>query len=280
MNFDYPIVVENLTKYYKYGVRGILVQALNGISFNLANNEILGLVGANGAGKSTTIKILIGAIKQSSGRCLIFGKELSKQVRKDIGYLPEAPYFYKFLTGFELVSFYAKLSGMSSSDAKNAAMKALNLVGLDDAADRTIGLYSKGMVQRAGLAQAIVHNPKLVILDEPASGLDPVGAADMANIIKRLKSEGKSILLCSHIMSEVESLCDRVVALSKGKVAALGTIDELLAKPNSTEITFNTSDNAKLDKIEDFASSLEVETQMRKTARISLAEFFKSKISK
>ncbi|MBE6412995.1 MAG: ABC transporter ATP-binding protein [Verrucomicrobiaceae bacterium] len=280
MSKDCPIAVENLTKYYKYGVRGILVQALDRVSFTLEDNEVLGIIGANGAGKSTTIKILIGAVKQSSGECKIFGKELSKKVRRDIGYLPEAPYFYKFLTGFELVTFYAKLSGMSTTEAKNSAMRALNLVGLDDAADRAIGLYSKGMVQRAGLAQAIVHNPKLVILDEPASGLDPMGSADMAEIIKRLKADGKSILLCSHIMSEVETLCDRVVVLSKGKVAACGSVDELLTKTNSTEMIFNTTDNLKLDAIEANAKLLGAEVVQRKPARISLAEFFKSKILK
>ncbi len=275
-----PIKISHLTKYYKYGVKGLLIKALDDVSFNLEENEILGLVGANGAGKSTTIKILIGAIKQSAGECLIFGEKLSKKSRANIGYLPEAPYFYKFLTGFELVVFYAKLSGMSSSAAKQAAMKALNLVGLDDAANRAVGLYSKGMVQRAGLAQAIVHNPKLVILDEPASGLDPVGTADMAEIILRLKKEGKSILLCSHIMSEVEKLCDRVVALSKGKVVALGTVDELLKKNDSTEMLLNTTDASKLAKIANVAQSLGVETIQQRPARISLADFFKSKISK
>lgn len=275
-----PVKISNLTKYYKYGVRGLLIKALDGVSFSLEENEILGLIGANGAGKSTTIKILIGAIKQNIGECLIFGKSLSKKSRRDIGYLPESPYFYKFLTGFELVVFYAKLSGMSSSEAKHAAMKALNLVGLDDAADRQIGLYSKGMVQRAGLAQAIVHNPKLVILDEPASGLDPVGASDMAEIILRLKKEGKSILLCSHIMSEVEALCDRVVALSKGKVIALGKVDELLRRDNFTEMTFNTTSENKLNAISESAKSLGVETVDRRVAKVSLADFFKSKISK
>ncbi len=275
-----PIKISHLTKYYKYGVKGLLIKALDDVSFNLEENEILGLVGANGAGKSTTIKILIGAIKQSAGECLIFGEKLSKKSRANIGYLPEAPYFYKFLTGFELVVFYAKLSGMSSSAAKQAAMKALNLVGLDDAANRAVGLYSKGMVQRAGLAQAIVHNPKLVILDEPASGLDPVGTADMAEIILRLKKEGKSILLCSHIMSEVEKLCDRVVALSKGKVVAFGTVDELLEKNDSTEMLLNTTDASKLAEIANVAQSLGVKTIQQRPARISLADFFKSKISK
>ena len=280
MTYSSPVQICNLTKYYKYGVRGLLKKALDDVSFSLEENEILGLIGANGAGKSTTIKILIGAIKQSAGQCLVFGKPLSKNVRKEIGYLPESPYFYKFLTGFELVSFYAKLSGLSSSQAKQATMKALNLVGLDDAANRQIGLYSKGMVQRAGLAQAIVHNPKLVILDEPASGLDPVGSADMAEIILRLKKEGKSILLCSHIMSEVETLCDRIVALSKGKVVALGKVDELLGRENFTDMTFNTNDNDKLEAISTSAKSLGVEMIEKRPAKMSLAEFFKSRISK
>ena len=280
MSNVFPIQIENLTKYYSYGVRGMLVKALDGVSFELNENEVLGLIGANGAGKSTTIKIILGAIKQSSGQCKVFGNPITRQTKRDIGYLPEAPYFYKFLTGFELVVFYAKLCGMTSAQARTEAMKALNLVGLDDAANRQVGVYSKGMVQRVGLAQAIVHNPRLVILDEPASGLDPVGASDMVEIIKRLKEQGKSILLCSHIMSEVEKLCDRVVALSKGKVAAIGTLDELLQKQNQTEIIFNTTDFDKIKSIELSAQNLGVDIVQRKNARISLAEFFKSKISK
>ena len=280
MSNVFPIQIENLTKYYSYGVRGMLVKALDGVSFELHENEVLGLIGANGAGKSTTIKIILGAIKQSSGQCKVFGNPITRQTKRDIGYLPEAPYFYKFLTGFELVVFYAKLCGMTSAQARTEAMKALNLVGLDDAANRQVGVYSKGMVQRVGLAQAIVHNPRLVILDEPASGLDPVGASDMVEIIKRLKEQGKSILLCSHIMSEVEKLCDRVVALSKGKIAAIGTLDELLQKQNQTEMIFNTTDFDKMKSIELSAQNLGVDVVQRKNARMSLAEFFKSKISK
>ena len=280
MSNVFPIQIENLTKYYSYGVRGMLVKALDGVSFELHENEVLGLIGANGAGKSTTIKIILGAIKQSSGQCKVFGNPITRQTKRDIGYLPESPYFYKFLTGFELVVFYAKLCGMTSAQARTEAMKALNLVGLDDAANRQVGVYSKGMVQRVGLAQAIVHNPRLVILDEPASGLDPVGASDMVEIIKRLKEQGKSILLCSHIMSEVEKLCDRVVALSKGKIAAIGTLDELLQKQNQTEMIFNTTDFDKMKSIELSAQNLGVDVVQRKNARMSLAEFFKSKISK
>ena len=275
-----PIIVENISKYYKFGVRGILIKALDGVSFSVRENEVLGLIGANGAGKSTLIKIIIGAARASSGKCLIFGEPLSRKSKTRIGYLPEAPYFYKFLTGFELVRFYAKLSGMSSSEAKAAAMRALNLVGLGGAAGRRVGLYSKGMLQRAGLAQAIVHNPDLVILDEPASGLDPAGAADMAEIILRLKREGKSVLLCSHIMSEVEALCDRVVAISKGRVAAEGSIGELLGRGNSTEFVFDTAEPAKLAAIAGAAEAAGARVLSRSPARMSMGEFFRTKVSK
>lgn len=230
------IKIENLRKYFRYGIRGIGIQAVDGISLEVEEGEVFGLLGPNGAGKSTTIKIILGLTRQNSGKCLLFGKEMARQTRKDIGYLPESPYFYKFLTGFELVVFYAKLCGMSNNSAKNAAMKALNLVGLDDAANRQIALYSKGMVQRAGLAQAIVHNPRLLILDEPASGLDPIGASDMADIILRLKAEGKTVLLCSHMMSEVEKLCSRAAILSKGKIAAMGKLDDMLSISGTSRI--------------------------------------------
>ena len=233
------ITVKNLKKYYRSGVRARAIVALDGASFSVEEGEIFGLLGANGAGKSTTIKIITGLIRQNSGECLIFGKKLSVREKSKIGYLPESPYFYKFLTGFELTVFYAKLCGMPNAAAKQAAMKALNTVGLDDAADRPIALYSKGMTQRAGLAQAIVHNPKLLILDEPASGLDPVGADDLCNIILRLKSEGKTILLSSHIMSEVERLCDRIAIMSRGSVAAMGNTSEMLEIKGRYSLSFD-----------------------------------------
>ena len=275
-----PIEVRNLVKYYAYGVRGILVKVLDGVSFSLENNEVLGLVGANGAGKSTTIKILVGAVKPSAGECLIFGKPLDKRGRARLGYLPETPYFYKFLTGFELVRFYARLSGLSSDASKTAAMKTLDLVGLGDAADRQVGLYSKGMLQRAGLAQAIVHNPDLVILDEPVSGLDPVGAADMAEIVRRLKAGGKSVLMCSHSTGDVEALCDRVVMLSRGTIAACGPLDELLTVRGRTQMVFDTAEKTKLDGISAAAQKLGVAEISRGRERISLSDFFRLTIKK
>ena len=274
------IKIENLCKYFRYGIRGIGIQAVDGISLEVEEGEVFGLLGPNGAGKSTTIKIILGLTRPNSGKCLLFGKEMARQTRQNIGYLPESPYFYKFLTGFELVVFYAKLCGMSNDSAKNAAMKALSLVGLDDAANRQIGLYSKGMVQRAGLAQAIVHNPKLLILDEPASGLDPIGASDMADIILRLKSEGKTVLLCSHMMSEVEKLCSRVAILSKGKIAAIGKLDDMLTISHTSRIDIKNADASQLAAIRKYAESLGVEVSKAEHAKVPLDDFFRKVISK
>lgn len=274
------IKIENLRKYFRYGLRGIGIQAVDGISLEVEEGEVFGLLGPNGAGKSTTIKIILGLTRQNSGKCLLFGKEMARQTRKDIGYLPESPYFYKFLTGFELVVFYAKLCGMSNNSAKNAAMKALNLVGLDDAANRQIALYSKGMVQRAGLAQAIVHNPRLLILDEPASGLDPIGASDMADIILRLKAEGKTVLLCSHMMSEVEKLCSRAAILSKGKIAAMGKLDDMLSISGTSRIELKNAGASQLESIRNYAESLGVEVSKAECAKIPLDDFFRKVILK
>ena len=271
----YPIEVKNITKYYGIGRRGVLLRALDSVSFSLSENEILGLLGANGAGKSTAIKILVGAVKPSAGEVFIRGARPSKSARRKIGYMPEAPYFYKFLTGFEMVVFYARLSGMPRAAAKAAAMKALNLVGLDDAADRPLALYSKGMVQRAGLAQAIVHNPEILILDEPASGLDPAGASDMAKLVLRLKSEGKSVLICSHSSEEIERLCDRTVILSKGKIAAEGKLEELLRLDGKTDVSFATDDKRDIEKIRAFAAENGVETLSVSPAKTPLWQFFK-----
>ncbi len=276
-----PVIeIKNLKKHYRYGIRGMAVQAVDGISMSVDEGEVFGMLGPNGAGKSTTIKIILGLLRQSSGECLIFGEKLSRKSRRLMGYLPESPYFYKFLSGFELVKFYARLCGMGEKEAKTATMKALNLVGLGDAANRQVGLYSKGMVQRAGIAQAVVHNPRLVILDEPASGLDPIGAADMVDIIARLKREGKTVLLCSHMMSEVEKLCTRAAILNRGKIAAMGMLDEMLAQKDATDMEFETDDAEKLAQIRDFAASRGVATLKTERAKISLDEFFRKTVEK
>lgn len=270
----------NLKKYYRSTIRGVAFVATDGVNLEVAEGEVFALAGPNGAGKTTLIKIILGLLRQNSGTCEIFGRPARACDKSQIGYLPEAPYFYKFMTGLELVSFFARLCGLNRTDATRAAQAALKLVGLSDAADKTLAQYSKGMVQRAGLAQAIVHNPRLVVLDEPASGLDPVGAADMADIVRKLKGDGKTVLLCSHMMGEVEKLADRVAILSKGKIAACGTLAGLLETSASNTVEFETSDAAKLAKIREFAKSLGVESSAPAAKRIPLDEFFKRTVDK
>ncbi len=274
------IEIKNIKKYYKYGVRGLLVKALDGVSFDVGEGEVFGLVGPNGAGKSTTIKILLGLLRANSGECRIFGKPVSKDTKRLVGYLPENPYFYRYMTGFQLVSFYGKLCGMPAAEAEKSARSALALVGLSDAANRALALYSKGMVQRAGLAQAIVHNPKLVVLDEPASGLDPIGTSDMAEIVMRLREDGKTVLLCSHIMSEVERLCSRVAVLSGGRIAATGEIDKLLEIDGRTRLDIDGVDADTLAKISAYAKSLGANVATESAAKIPLDEFFKKTVGK
>ncbi len=273
---EYVLEAKNLCKYFKFGLRSIAVEALKNVSFSVPKGCIFGLLGANGAGKSTAIKILLGLLKQNSGSVEIFSSKLSSAVKRRMGYLPETPNFYGFLTGLELVSFYARLCGLSGKEAHMRASDALALVGLSDAANRRVSLYSKGMQQRAGLAQAIVHDPELLVLDEPASGLDPVGMADMADIILELKRRGKTILLSSHMLAEVEKLCDEVCILSRGQVAAMGSLDALLNKPDSAVLGISGVSAQNVEKIERYAESLGAKIDEARTGRESLSEFFKS----
>lgn len=269
-----------LKKYFQSGIRGLKVQALDGLSLSVHKGEAFGLLGPNGAGKSTAIKIILGIIKQSAGRCLVFGNPLNKNAKKRIGYLPEAPNFYKFLSAKELVVFYARLCGMSKANALEAAMKAVDMVGLKDAADRSLAGYSKGMLQRAGLAQAIVHDPELVVLDEPSSGLDPVGMSDMAEMIFRLKEKGKTILLCSHLLNEVEGLCDKVAIISKGKLAATGILSEMLTLDGIKDIRFENLNDETLQAVKTEAQKGGAKIISQADASLSLSEYFRNIIKK
>lgn len=267
------VEISNLKKYYHSGLRGVLVNALDGISFSVKRGEVFGLLGPNGAGKSTAIKIILGLLRQNSGQCLVFGEKISSRTKSKIGYLPEAPNFYKFLTALELVVFYARMSGMGANEAEAAAKNSLEVVGLKDALNRNLSTFSKGMLQRAGLAQAIVHNPELVILDEPNSGLDPIGMNDMANMVLCLKGEGKTVLICSHMLREVERLCDSVAILHKGSVAACGNLREILSDTESVSFKAKNPPPEFLESVgksaEKFGVKLETETSSE-----SLADFF------
>lgn len=228
------ISIRNLTKDFPVGISGKKLRAVDGLVLEVCDNEIFGLLGPNGSGKSTTIKIVLGLLEPSYGECAIFGNpSRSVAARHRVGFLPESPYFYRYLSGRELVGYYARLCGVNKDKLDAAVDSVIELVGMQEAAHRRVGTYSKGMLQRIGLAQAIVHDPQLIILDEPTAGVDPLGAAAIADIVRELKSRGKTILLSSHLLAQIEGLCDRVAILHRGKLVREGRIDELVTEPDA-----------------------------------------------
>lgn len=231
------IRIENLTKDFAVGIRGVKLRAVDGLCLEIGDNEIYGLLGPNGSGKSTTIKIILGLLEASAGTCEIFGKP-SKQVdaRQSVGFLPEAPYFYRYLSGRELVRYYARVCLVPRAEIDQAVDSVIDLVGMTEAANRRVGTYSKGMLQRIGLAQALVHDPQLVILDEPTAGVDPLGSAAIADIVRELKRRGKTILLSSHLLAQIEGLCDRVAILHRGKLVREGRVEDLVEEKDSDSL--------------------------------------------
>ena len=223
------ICIQNLTKDFAVGMRGKKLRAVDDLCLEVGDNEIFGLLGPNGSGKSTTIKIILGLLEASKGTCEIYGRP-SKLVdaRRSVGFLPEAPYFYRYLTGRELVRYYARISMVSQVKIDSAVDSVIKLVGMTEAADRRVGTYSKGMLQRIGLAQSLVHDPQLVILDEPTAGVDPLGSAAIAEIVRELKRRGKTVLLSSHLLAQIEGLCDRIAILHRGKLLREGRIEDLV----------------------------------------------------
>ncbi len=225
------VEIENLTKDFRIGIRGVKLRAADGVSFSVNRGEVFGLLGPNGSGKSTTLKIMLGLLRPTSGTCRIFGRNSSDvAARSRIGFLPEAPYFYDYLSGRELVHFCARMSGVPAEEIAARTEDALALAGMTAAASRRVRTYSKGMLQRIGVAQAIVHDPDLVILDEPTAGIDPVGSAEIGDAIRAMKTRGKTVILCSHQLGQVEELCDRVAIMDRGKLVVAGTLDEVLTR--------------------------------------------------
>lgn len=232
------ITIKHLTKDFPVGLRGWRLRAVEDLSFSVPDNSVFGLLGPNGSGKSTTMKIVLGLLKPSAGECHVYGHPAgSLEARRSVGFLPEAPYFYRYLTGRELVRFYGRLCGIEKILIEHSVDNALKWVDMLAAADRRVGTYSKGMLQRIGLAQALVHEPRLLILDEPTAGVDPVGAIAIAEIIRRLKNEGKTVLLCSHLLAQVEGVCDTLAIMHKGKLCVQGRVDALLKQTDLQQLT-------------------------------------------
>lgn len=225
------VSIRHLTKDFSVGIRGVKLRAVDDVSLEIPRGEVFGLLGPNGCGKSTTLKIALGLVRATSGSTSILGDEAaSAQARRRTGFLPEAPYFHRFLTGRELVTYCARLSGVKESDLEAAVARALDLAAMSAAADRAVGTYSKGMLQRIGLAQAVVHDPELIILDEPTAGVDPVGSAAIGEMIKTMRGQGRTIVLCSHLLGQVEQVCDRIAIMDRGRVVLQGAVDEVLSR--------------------------------------------------
>jgi ABC-2 type transport system ATP-binding protein len=241
------IETQNLTKEYPHGFLHLKRKtSLEGLTMQVQDGEVFGFLGPNGAGKSTTIKLLMGIIFPTTGSAQILGRPVSDvTMHRDIGYLPEQPYFYDYLTAGEVLDYFARFHGFSTTERNERVQKMLKRVGLETAGKIQLRKYSKGMLQRVGLAQAILHDPKLVILDEPMSGLDPVGRREVRDIILELKNAGKTILFSTHILSDAEMLCDRVGVIAGGKLRGVGAPGSIVGvKSLGMEIVFELVDGA------------------------------------
>jgi len=232
------IEIKDLVKDFRAGIRGVKLRAVGGLTLTVPANTIFGLLGPNGSGKSTTLKILLGLVRPTAGECFVFGAPAGDAAaRAQIGFLPEAPYFHRHLSGRELVRFYARMSAVPENEVAARVEDALALTGMAEAASRRVGTYSKGMLQRIGLAQAIVHDPRLVILDEPTAGVDPNGAADIARALLAFKARGKTVVLCSHLLGQVEEICDRVAILDRGQLVLEGAVADVLSRRDQLALT-------------------------------------------
>lgn len=273
--------VRALVKDFAVGLRGLKLRAVDHVSLRVAPGEIYGLLGPNGSGKSTTIKMLLGLLEPSEGECRIFGVPSGQvEARRDVGYLPESPYFYRHLTGRELVRFYARMCGLGKPRLEPRVAEVLGIVGLSEAADRRVGTYSKGMLQRVGLAQAMVHDPRLLILDEPTAGVDPVGSAAISELILRLKAEGKTILITSHLLGQIEDICDRVAILDKGKLIVEGAVQELVGRSDRQALVVGAMPESELAELRAWLAARGRTLEAVETPRSRLDKIFLERVGK
>ncbi|MDY7033223.1 MAG: ABC transporter ATP-binding protein [Thermodesulfobacteriota bacterium] len=249
------IETKNLSKEFRVGFRMKRVLALDDLNLEVEKGEIFGYIGPNGAGKTTTLKVIMGLIYPTSGNVKIFSKDVSDiNVRAEMGFLPESPYFYDYLTAKEFLDFYAQLFSLKKKERTKRIEELLDMVDLRKAKDVQLRKFSRGMLQRIGLAQALINDPQLVVLDEPMSGLDPVGRSKIRNIILRLRDQGKTVFFSTHILSDVEMICDRVGILVGGKLRASGNLHELLEdRIRSIEITASRLGDKGIEQVQRIA---------------------------
>ena len=251
------------------------VVAVQDLSLRIEPGEVYGLLGPNGSGKSTTLKIILGLVSPTRGRTEIFGRD-SRLVesREAVGFLPENPYFYKYLSGAETLRFFGRLCGMTGATLKSRVNELLDLVGLNKARDRRLGTYSKGMLQRIGLAQALIHDPRLVVLDEPTAGVDPAGSREIRDLIMDLKRRGITVLLSSHLLAQAQEICDRIGILADGVMVREGRLQELIAIENQTELVIAGASDDLVQEIESCITRSSAKLLERRKSTTTLERLF------
>ena len=249
--------------------------ALRALDIHVDEGEIFGLLGPNGSGKTTTMKMLLGLLFPTSGEMTILGKSASDVSKNEkIGYLPEESYLYRFLNADETLDFYGRLFNMSAADRIRRSDELIEMVGLGKARRRQLKEYSKGMTRRIGLAQALINDPELVLLDEPTSGLDPLGTREMKDLILRLKSQGKTVVMCSHQLADVQDVCDRIAVLFQGELKVLGRVDELLEMKNETQLRTSTLSKEAEEDIRKVLAKHNITNAQFSSPRADLEELF------
>jgi ABC-2 type transport system ATP-binding protein len=269
------VAVHGLTKIFSVPFHRQSIVAVKDLNLRIEPGEVYGLLGPNGSGKSTTLKIILGLVSPTRGRTEIFGRDSRLvQSREAVGFLPENPYFYKYLSGKETLLFFGRLCGLRGAVLKNRVNELLDLVGLSKARNRRLGTYSKGMLQRIGLAQALIHDPRLVVLDEPTAGVDPAGSRDIRDLILDLKRRGITVLLSSHLLAQAQEICDRVGILADGVLVREGHLQELIAIENQTELVIADASNELIREIESFVKGSNAKLIERRKSTTTLERLF------
>jgi len=269
------VAIQGLTKIFPVPLHRHSIVAVRDLNLRVEPGEVYGLLGPNGSGKSTTLKIILGLVSPSHGRTEIFGRD-SRLVesREAVGFLPENPYFYKYLSGEETLRFFGRLCRLGGARLKNRTDELLDLVGLTKARKRRLGTYSKGMLQRIGLAQALIHEPKLLVLDEPTAGVDPAGSRQIRDLIVDLKRRGITVLLSSHLLAQAQEICDRVGILADGVLVREGRLEELIAIENQTELVVANASSGLVDEIESLINRSNAKLIERRRSTTTLEKLF------
>jgi ABC-2 type transport system ATP-binding protein len=272
---DTAVAVRGLTKVFPIPFHRQSVVAVRDLDLTVHAGEVYGLLGPNGSGKSTTLKIILGLVSPTRGSTQIFGHDsFLVRSREAVGFLPENPYFYKYLSGAETLRFFGKLCGLRGRRLEDRVDQLLELVGLTSACDRRLATYSKGMLQRIGLAQTLINDPKLVVLDEPTAGVDPAGSREIRDLIVDLRRRGITVLLSSHLLAQAQEICDRVGILANGSLVREGRLEDLLAVENQTELVLENAPATLLNDIESLAARANAKVVTRRRSTTTLERLF------